>query len=77
MPFISCLVSNVATEWSYLLFLPPILRANPTKRSWYQPVYTNFYTFSAELCRPTGLFVKCGKGTIPRTGGGGRGPLSG
>ena len=23
MPFISCLVSKVATEWPYLLFLPP------------------------------------------------------
>ena len=23
MPFISCLVSKVATEWPYLLFYPP------------------------------------------------------
>ena len=46
-------------------FLPLILRFNPTKRSWYRPVIfcsssncfnlTNFYTFSAELYRPTGL----------------------
>ena len=44
-------------------FLPPILRVNPTKHSWYRPVvfcsssncYTNFYTFSAELYRLTGL----------------------
>ena len=65
MPFISCLVSKVATEWPYLFFLPPILRVNPTKRSWYQPVvfcsssncFTNFYTFSAELYRSTGLLL--------------------
>ena len=48
-------------------FLPPILRVNPTKRSWYRPVvfcsslncFTNSYTCSAELYRPMGLLFVC------------------
>ena len=61
MPLISC-----CDKVAIFTFLPPILRVNPTKRSWYRPVvfcsssncFTNFYTFSAELYRPTGLSLK-------------------
>ena len=62
MPFISCLVSKVATEWPYLLFYPHS-QGYSHQTFLYRPVvfcsssncFTNFYTISSELYRPTGL----------------------